>query len=135
MIRRGVLERILPLDAHRWPVCADAPVLHLAAQLSAIRYLPECLGFYRVHGTNAFHQQGWYDGDDRPEVILDNLSRLQRTSFEVNQHLAGTGSRERVCLWNNPYYARMIGWVAGRSALTHRLDVSLRQGAVRQLLG
>ena len=135
MIRRRVLERILPLEARRWPVSADAPVLHLAAQLTAIRYLPERLGFYRVHGANFSNHQGWYDGNDRPKLILDNLWRLQRTAFEVNRHLAGTGSRDRVCLWNNPYYARMIGWVAGRSALTHGTDLLRRQGALGRFLG
>jgi glycosyltransferase involved in cell wall biosynthesis len=127
MARRELLVDLFPLDATRWRTCADAPLLHRCALRAEFRYIDTALGYYRVHGDNSYHQQGWYDGDEHPRIILENLWLLQRLAWEVHSDLRRMGRMEKVALWNNPYYSRMIGWVAGRRSWLDICRLVLRQ--------
>jgi len=55
---RGVLEKILPMPAADWRICADSYLLVVSALHGAVAGTDEPLGRYRVHGKNNWAAQG-----------------------------------------------------------------------------
>lgn len=76
---RRPLEKIFPLpDAEAVKICADAYIISLALYFEDIYSLNECLGFYRIHGSNYFRGS------------TDN-TRLGRVTEEINKKLIKDG--------------------------------------------
>ena len=57
-LRRSALERILPIPAERWRLCADGAIAYPAAFLGKVVSLDEVLGSYRIHGSNNHYAAG-----------------------------------------------------------------------------
>jgi glycosyltransferase involved in cell wall biosynthesis len=55
---RGVLEKILPMPAAEWRICADGYLLVVSALHGAVAATDEPLGRYRVHGSNNWNASG-----------------------------------------------------------------------------
>ena len=83
MIKRNVLERILPFDMlEEFRVCADIVLIQGASLVGARKYLMDKrLVEYRVHGENAYH--GIRRGAD--VLFMEKLSKLRMMDIFVDR--------------------------------------------------
>jgi glycosyltransferase involved in cell wall biosynthesis len=81
------LERIMPLRIGRrhWP---DGPINSVAPLYGEVILLNSVLGYYRIHGNNA-----WSQGDLRPDCFVDYIAHdLTRLNF-MRHHAEQRGYR------------------------------------------
>ena len=97
-LRRSALERILPIPAERWRLCADGAIAYPAAFLGKVVSLDEVLGSYRIHGSNNHYAAGL----DPDKVQAD----VEMTNRYLNDFLERIGRPERVDLERNLSYRR-----------------------------
>jgi hypothetical protein len=75
---RWLLEKILPMPEEEWRIAADSYLLSLAALYGEVRSIDKVLGYYRIHGSNL-----WYD--EGPNIL--KLIQMVRTGNAQKQLL------------------------------------------------
>jgi glycosyltransferase involved in cell wall biosynthesis len=73
---RQVLERILPMPADEWRIAADGYLVTAAPFFGTVAAIEECLGAYRIHGSNAW-APGTADAINLPRRILHDLAKYE----------------------------------------------------------
>lgn len=97
-LRRAALDRIVPMPAGQWRLCADGALAYPAAFLGDVAFVDEVLSSYRVHGRNSFYG----DAHDWDKVQAD----VEATNRYLNLFLEREGRPERVDLARNLHYRR-----------------------------
>jgi glycosyltransferase involved in cell wall biosynthesis len=82
-IRRGVLDSLMPLPEDL--KFADGYICRIAAFLTEIRAIPDCLSFYRIH-----HQNAMGSIDQLNEGRLQALAELLLATFEHQRRFLAT---------------------------------------------
>ena len=70
LLRRAHLDAILPIPEREWRICADTYVILAIATQGSVRTVPETLGSYRVHDSNAWYEE--VQGDAKQKQIIRN---------------------------------------------------------------
>lgn len=99
--RRAVLDRIFPIDAEKWALCADGALAYCTAFLGRIETINEILAGYRIHGANNHFSCGRSE-----EKSAKAQAGMEMTNRYLNGFLARIGSPTRVSLDQNLYYRR-----------------------------
>jgi len=55
---RWLLEKILPMPEREWRIAADSYLLSLAALYGEVQSIDKVLGYYRIHGSNLWYDEG-----------------------------------------------------------------------------
>ena len=97
-LRRQVLERIMPIPAENWRLCADGAIAYAAVFLGPVVSLDVVLGSYRIHGANNHYAAGL----DPAKVDAD----IEMTNRYINDFVRRIGRNERVDLMRNLHYRR-----------------------------
>jgi FkbM family methyltransferase len=79
--RRDLLEEIFPLPEEPLRLCADAYLRCAAVYFSKVFSIDDCLGTYRLHGNN-----GWHDNlrHTRPNIASEVLTLLNQNLTAKN---------------------------------------------------
>ena len=77
--RRQILEKIMPMPEKEMKLCADVWLRCGALYFSDAISIDDCLGVYRVHGNN-----GWHDNlsKDRPNIANELVESLNKRLME-----------------------------------------------------
>ena len=98
VFRREVLQRIIPIPAQDWRLCADGALAYAAAVLSDVYYLNRAIGDYRIHGQNLYAA--------RSNPRIDLYRDLEMTVRYINDWAAKSGRVGRVDLMDQLFYRR-----------------------------
>lgn len=92
--RRTDLQKIFPLN-ESWKICADVAFTRPLPLFGQVLTLKECLGYYRVHGSNT-----WMNSERQKQQIENSQKYVEYT----NQWLAKMGYTERLDFTKSPTY-------------------------------
>lgn len=81
--RMEVARKLLPLDARRYRICADALLFTLGPMLTRVRVVPRPLTRYRVHGSNNMSS-----GVTDQKYLRKRVRSFHDTVLGTNQHVA-----------------------------------------------
>ncbi|HEX8831207.1 MAG TPA: glycosyltransferase, partial [Longimicrobium sp.] len=98
--RRDALEQVIPMPEAEWRISADLPLLLVVPLFGDVVSIDRVLGFYRVHGGNAFSY-------DRPDVarLAQRVEMGFRKQRVVMEHGGKLGLRASPTLAvSNPYF-------------------------------
>jgi len=79
---RWLLERILPMPEVEWRIAADSYLLSLAALYGEVRSVDKVLGYYRIHGSNL-----WYDEGQNINKLIQQV-RTDISKKHLLEHVA-----------------------------------------------
>lgn len=84
MFRRAQVEAIFPIPEKEWRICADTYLLLAGASRGSVCTVPEVLGSYRIHDTNAWYQDS--PGPERLRQIIRNHLVVWRQVLELRSY-------------------------------------------------
>jgi glycosyltransferase involved in cell wall biosynthesis len=138
---RAALQRILPMPAAEWRICADTYLVMLAPKAGPVRNLQGALGYYRIHDQN-----NWYTetrGADKNRTIWQNHVRVWRTLIRhieprpgEDKTLSVRAIRDRAALYHHRRILMALQLMPGafsakdkRAAILRAIGDSLRAAA------
>ncbi len=98
VLRREVLQTIIPIPEQDWRLCADGAMAYAAAVLSNIYSLNKVIGDYRIHGHNGYVARRL----PREDLYRD----LEMTVRYINEWAEKSGRAGRVDLMDQLFYRR-----------------------------
>lgn len=129
--RRSYLERVLPVPAARFRICADAYLADLAPFFGPVQGIPDVLALYRLHGEN------WWNDASRLQESHEAMVRERRLYelrvAELNSALARLGFAEQVSLTDHYPYWRIRYRLGEVDSVSLVIRAGLRFGAVPSL--
>jgi glycosyltransferase involved in cell wall biosynthesis len=117
--RRSSLQKVLPMDAAKWRLCADGCLVYCTAFMGRVVGIPEVLASYRIHGSN-----NHANPTITVEKQLRSLEGVEMTNRYLNNFLESINYPDRVNLARNLQYRQSRYYLQKKLDISESLEIS-----------